>query len=114
MQIILASAKIMNDKLKSVPDISLSTPRFMNEAQAFAKDMAWLYIRPETWWPRLSSFYQAIIRNRQKLLAEKLRECLDTVYVVGCAARFPTAMHGQDGITHIDTTHGYRRSKDVA
>ena len=25
MQIILASAKIMNDKLKSVPDISLST-----------------------------------------------------------------------------------------
>ena len=40
MQIILASAKIMNDKLKSVPDISLSTPRFMNEAQGFARDMA--------------------------------------------------------------------------
>jgi len=50
MQIILASAKIMNDKFldkpsgraerKSVPDISLSTPRFQNEAQAFAKDMA--------------------------------------------------------------------------
>ncbi len=40
MQIILASAKIMNDKLKSVPDISLSTPRFQNEAQAFARDMA--------------------------------------------------------------------------
>jgi hypothetical protein len=39
MQIILASAKIMHDKLKSVPDISLSTPRFLNEAQAFARDM---------------------------------------------------------------------------
>ena len=64
MQIILASAKIMNvsikreqselvrfverekhgtksnDKLKSMPDISLSTPRFQNEAEAFATDMA--------------------------------------------------------------------------
>ena len=40
MQIILASAKIMNDKLKSVPDISLSTPRFLNEADVFARDMA--------------------------------------------------------------------------
>jgi hypothetical protein len=40
MQIILASAKIMNDKLKYVPDISLSTPRFLNEADAFARDMA--------------------------------------------------------------------------
>ena len=40
MQIILASAKIMNDRLKSIPDISLSIPRFQNEAEAFAKDMA--------------------------------------------------------------------------
>ena len=40
MQIILASAKIMNDRLKSVLDISLSSPRFQNEAQAFARDMA--------------------------------------------------------------------------
>lgn len=37
MQIILASAKIMNDKLKSVPDVSLSTPRFQNEADAFLR-----------------------------------------------------------------------------
>ena len=29
-----------NDKLKSVPDISLSMPRFLNEADAFARDMA--------------------------------------------------------------------------
>ena len=40
MQIILASAKIMNDKLKSVPDVSLSTPRFQKEVDAFARDMA--------------------------------------------------------------------------
>ena len=30
----------MNDKLKSAPDISLSIPRFQNEALAFARDMA--------------------------------------------------------------------------
>ena len=30
----------MNDKLKSVPDVSLSTPRFQNEADAFARDMS--------------------------------------------------------------------------
>ena len=30
----------MNDKLKSVPDVSLSTPRFQNEADAFVRDMA--------------------------------------------------------------------------
>ena len=40
MQIILASAKIMHDRLKSRPDIILSSPRFENEAQAFARDMA--------------------------------------------------------------------------
>ena len=50
MKIILASAKIMNDRFldklssqaerKPVPDVVLSSPRFQNEAQAFAKDMA--------------------------------------------------------------------------
>ena len=39
MQIILASAKIMNDKVKSSPVISLSSPRFQNEADCFARDM---------------------------------------------------------------------------
>ena len=51
MQIILASAKIMNDrsatkgdacqskKVKSSPDISLSSPRFQNESDCFARDM---------------------------------------------------------------------------
>ena len=40
MQIILASAKIMNDKLKSAPDMNLSSPHFQNEAESFARDMA--------------------------------------------------------------------------
>ena len=40
MQIILASAKIMNDQLKSVPNVSLSLPRFQNKAQAFARELA--------------------------------------------------------------------------
>ena len=39
MQIILASAKIMNDKVKSSLDIDLSSPRFQNEADCFARDM---------------------------------------------------------------------------
>lgn len=40
MQIILASAKTMYDSVKSVPDISLSTPLFQKEAEGFARDMA--------------------------------------------------------------------------
>jgi len=40
MQILLASAKIMHDKLKAVPAANLSTPMFWPQAQAFARDMA--------------------------------------------------------------------------
>ena len=40
MQIILASAKVMNNKLKSTPDVSMSMPRFQKEAESFARDMA--------------------------------------------------------------------------
>ena len=40
MQIILASAKIMHDQLKSMPNVDMSTPQFQNEATAFARDMA--------------------------------------------------------------------------
>ncbi len=40
MQIILASAKIMHDQLKSMPNVDMSTPQFQNEAAAFARDMA--------------------------------------------------------------------------
>ena len=37
MQIILASAKIMNDRLKSVPDIGLSSPHFQ-KGRLISKD----------------------------------------------------------------------------
>lgn len=40
MQIVLASAKIMNDQLKNVPDVDTSVPMFQKEALAFARDMA--------------------------------------------------------------------------
>lgn len=40
MQIILASAKIMHDRLKSMPNVPLQTPQFQQEAEAFARDMA--------------------------------------------------------------------------
>ena len=40
MQILLASAKIMHDVLKTAPDVELSAPRFAREAEAFARDMA--------------------------------------------------------------------------
>lgn len=39
MQILLASAKIMNDGQKAFAGIGLSRPRFKDEAEAFAKDM---------------------------------------------------------------------------
>ena len=40
MQILLASAKIMNDKVSVLPDFTLSTPAFRKEAESFARDMA--------------------------------------------------------------------------
>ena len=40
MQILLASAKIMHDVLKTTPNVELSAPRFAHEAQACARDMA--------------------------------------------------------------------------
>ncbi len=40
MQILLASAKIMNDKVNVLPDFTLSTPAFRKEAESFARDMA--------------------------------------------------------------------------
>jgi len=66
MQIILASAKIMNDKLKSVPDISLSTPRFQNEAQAFARDMA--QYSAETIAEMLGCSQQIAVQNRLRFM----------------------------------------------
>ena len=66
MQIILASAKIMHDKLKSVPDISLSTPRFLNEAEAFARDMA--QYSAETITEILGCSRQIAVQNRLRFM----------------------------------------------
>ena len=35
MQILLASAKIMNDKVSVLPDVTLSIPAFRKEAESF-------------------------------------------------------------------------------
>jgi len=66
MQIILASAKIMHDKLKSVPDIGLSTPCFQSEAEAFARDMA-LY-PSETIAEMLNCSQQIASQNRLRFM----------------------------------------------
>ena len=66
MQIILASAKIMNDKLKSTPDISLSTPRFLNEAESFARDMA--QYSAETIAEMLGCSQQIAVQNRLRFM----------------------------------------------
>ena len=66
MQIILASAKIMNDKLKSVPDVSLSTPRFQDEARAFARDMA--QYSAETIAEMLGCSQQIAVQNRLRFM----------------------------------------------
>jgi len=66
MQIILASAKIMNDWLKSVPGIRLSTPRFRNEADAFARDMA--QYSAETIAEMLGCSQQIAVQNRLRFM----------------------------------------------
>jgi len=40
MQILLASAKIMYDRIKTVPNVDLTVPLFQNEANSFACNMA--------------------------------------------------------------------------
>ena len=78
MQIILASAKIMNDrsatkgdacqskKVKSSPDISLSSPRFQNEADCFARDMA--QYSAETIADMLGCSLQIAAQNRMRFM----------------------------------------------
>jgi len=66
MQIILASAKIMHDKLRYVPDISLSKPRFQNEADAFARYMA--QYSAETIAEILGCSQQIAVQNRLRFL----------------------------------------------
>ncbi len=66
MQIILASAKIMNDKLRSMPEVRLSTPRFEHEALSFAKDMA--QYRAETLAEMLGCSQQIATQNRLRFM----------------------------------------------
>ncbi len=66
MQIILASAKIMNDKVKSLPDINLSIPRFQSEAKSFARDMA--QYSAETIAEILSCSQQIAFQNRLRYI----------------------------------------------
>ena len=78
MQIILASAKIMDDrsatkgdacqskKVKSSPDISLSSPRFQNEADCFARDM--IQYSAETIADMLGCSLQIAAQNRMRFM----------------------------------------------
>ena len=66
MQIILTSAKIMKDKVKSLSDINLSIPRFQSEAKSFARDMA--QYSAETIAEILSCSQQIAVQNRLRYL----------------------------------------------
>ena len=66
MQIILASAKIMNDRLKPTFDISLSSPRFQNEAEIFARDMA--QYSTETIADMLGCSQQIAVQNKLRFM----------------------------------------------
>ena len=55
-----------NDKLKSVPDMSLSTPCFLNEADAFARDMA--QYSAETIAEILGCSQQIAVQNRLRFM----------------------------------------------
>ena len=39
-------------------------------------------------------------------LVVELGECLDAVFVVGHAACLSAAVHGEDGIAHVDSAQG--------
>ena len=66
MQIILASAKIMKNKVKSLSDINLSIPRFQSEAKSFARDMA--QYSAETIAEILSCSQQIAVQNRLRYM----------------------------------------------
>ena len=78
MQILLASAKIMNDrsatkgdacqskKVNVLPDITLSTPAFLKEAESFARDMA--QYSTETIAEMLGCSHQIAAQNRLRFM----------------------------------------------
>ena len=56
----------MNDKLKSVPDVCLSTPRFRSEAESFARDMA--QYSAETITEMLGCSHQIAAQNKLRFM----------------------------------------------
>ena len=66
MQILLASAKIMNDKVSVLPDVTLSTPAFRKEAESFARDMA--QYSSETIAEMLGCSHQIAAQNRLRFM----------------------------------------------
>ncbi len=66
MQIILASAKIMNDRLGSMSDVRLTTPIYNKEAVSFAKDMAQYHA--ETIAEMLACSEQIAAQNRLRFM----------------------------------------------
>ena len=66
MQIILASAKIINDRLRSSFDINQTSPRFEHEAVKFARDMA--QYSTDTIAEMLGCSQQIAILNRMRFM----------------------------------------------
>ena len=66
MQILLASAKIMNDKVSVLPNVTLSTPAFRKEAESFARDMA--QYSTETIAEMLGCSHQIAAQNRLRFM----------------------------------------------
>ena len=66
MQILLASAKIMNDKVNVLPDFTMSTPAFRKEAESFARDMA--QYSTETIAEMLGCSHQIAAQNRLRFM----------------------------------------------
>jgi cytoplasmic iron level regulating protein YaaA (DUF328/UPF0246 family) len=66
MQILLASAKIMNDKVSVLPDVTLSIPAFRKEAESFARDMA--QYSTETIAEMLGCSHQIAAQNRLRFM----------------------------------------------
>lgn len=105
MQIILTSAKIMKDKVKSLSDINLSIPRFQSEAECFARDMA--QYSAETIAEILSCSQQIAVQNRLRYL-QFFDEVPKLPAIVLCSQRgqFEDASSmGQDLSWSYDTIH---------
>ena len=66
MQIILASAKIMNDRLKAAPNVIPTVPLFQHGAEAFAKDMTGY--ATDTIAEMLNCSHQIAVQNKMRFM----------------------------------------------